>query len=109
MTAEQIGALATILHEFGHWPLTTVLAVLIAGPWIAMGLVARSIERRHDAAVKMYEENVKLVLNYEKVAEGLHEILVLSTQTMTQVKDKIDANLYCPMMRKDQRVETNRL
>jgi hypothetical protein len=48
---------------------------------------------------------VKLVIGYEELAEGLQSILVLTTQTMTQVKDKIDANLYCPMMRKDPKVE----
>ena len=108
MTPDQISALtaiAAIIEKIGAWPLGSVAALIVFGPWIVMGLISRSVEKRHEAAIKMYEENVKLVLNYEKVAAGLQDILVLTTQTMTQVKDRIDSNLYCPMMRKDPKVE----
>ena len=108
MTPDQIAALtaiAAIISKVGTWPIGSVVAAVVMGPWIAMFFISRSMEKRHGAAIKMYEENVKLVVAYEKVAEGLQDIIILSTQTMTQVRDRIDANLFCPLMRKDQTVE----
>jgi hypothetical protein len=108
VTPDQIAALtaiAAIMSKVGTWPIGSIIAAISFGPWIAMGLISRSMEKRHAAALRMYEENVKLVICYEKVAEGLQDIIVLSTQTMTQVKDRIDANLFCPIMRKDPKVE----
>lgn len=108
MTPEQIAALtaiSTIISKVGTWPIGSIVAAVVFGPWVVMGFISRSMEKRHAAAIRMYEENVKLVESYEKVAEGLQDIIVLSTQTMTQVKDRIDANLFCPMMRKEPKVE----
>lgn len=98
-------AMVAIVKEIGTWPLITITVLVIAGPWVGMFIITKGQEKRHSAAVKMYEENVKLVENYEKIAKGLQDILVLSTQTMTQVKDRVDNNLFCPLMRKDTKVE----
>ena len=108
MTPDQIAAItaiATILSKVGTWPIGSIVAAVVFGPWIVMGLISRSVEKRHEAALKMYENNITLVENYEKVAKGLQDIIVLSTQTMTRVDDKIENNLFCPLMRKDPKVE----
>ncbi|HAM41267.1 MAG TPA: hypothetical protein DCP69_07985 [Candidatus Omnitrophica bacterium] len=108
MTPDQIAALtaiSAIMAKVGTWPIGSIVTAIVFGPWVVMGLLSRSMEKRHEAALKMYEENVKLVINYEKVAEGLQDIIILSTQTMTQVRERIDANLFCPIMRKDKKVE----
>lgn len=109
MSPEQIAALtavSAIISKIGTWPIGSIVAAIVFGPWIVMGFIARGMEKRHESAIKMYEENVKLVINYEKIAEGLQSIIVLSTQRMTEVKDRVDGNLFCPLMRKDQKVET---
>lgn len=108
MTPEQIAALTAIsgiVSKVGTWPIGSIIAAVVFGPWLAMGLISRSIEKRHAAAIKMYEENVKLVVAYEDIAKGLQSIIVLSTQTMTSVKTSVDNNLFCPLMRKDPKVE----
>lgn len=108
MTPEQIAALtaiSTIISKVGTWPIGSIVAAVVFGPWVVMFFISRAMEKRHEAALQMYQDNVKLVQAYEKVAEGLQDIIVLSTQTMTQVKASVDANLYCPMMRKDPKVE----
>lgn len=108
MSPDQIAALtaiAAIVSKIGTWPIGSIIAAIVFGPWVIMGFIARSMEKRHAAAIKMYEDNVKLVEAYEKTAEGLQDIIILSTQTMTQVRDRIDANLFCPLMRKNPSVE----
>ena len=48
---------------------------------------------------RMYENNVKLVEGYENLAGDLKDIVILNTQTMTHLTDKIDQNEYCPIRR----------
>lgn len=108
MTPEQIAALtaiSTIIAKVGTWPIGSIVAAVVFGPWVVMGFIARGVEKRHEAAIHMYENNVELVKNYEKVAKGLQDIIVLSTQTMTRVQESVDTNKYCPLMRKDPKVE----
>jgi hypothetical protein len=97
--------MAALLKQMGTWPILTVLIFVVIGPWIGMFIVSRLQEKRHGAVVQMYKDNVKLVENYETVAKGLQDILILSTQTMSQVKTSVDNNLYCPLMRKEPKVE----
>lgn len=108
MNPEQVAALtaiASIVSKVGTWPIGSIMAAVVFGPWVMLWILSRGMEKRQEAALKMYEDNVKLVENYEKIANGLQDIIVLSTQKMTQVKDRIDNNLFCPLMRKDQKVE----
>ena len=48
---------------------------------------------------QMYVNNVELVKGYQGLAEGLQSLIVLNTQTITRLCDKIDANQYCPNVR----------
>jgi len=108
MTPQDVAALTAlvaIFREIGTWPLITVCVLVVLGPWIAMFTMARAQEKRHAAVVAMYEHNADLVKNYHEVTGDLKDLLVLSTQTMTQVKFTVDNNLFCPLMRKDPKVE----
>jgi hypothetical protein len=55
---------------------------------------------RFNGVAQMYKDNVLLVKNYEKVADGLQTVIHLSTKAMTLLVEKIDNNHYCPEMRK---------
>lgn len=56
-------------------------------------------ERRFEIVVKNYENNVILVESYQKLANELAGIIHLSTQVLTQLVEKINNNLYCPMVK----------
>ena len=71
MSPEQISALtaiAAIVSEVGTWPIGSIVVSIVLGPWIMFFFISRSMERRHTAALKMYENNVKLVEKYDKMA-----------------------------------------
>jgi hypothetical protein len=66
----------------------------------------RTIRRIQEDASKqfqemkaMYESNVVLVKNYEKIAGDMASLLTLNTQHMTRVEEKIDTNQFCPYVR----------
>lgn len=108
MTPQDIAALTAmvaIIKEIGAWPLISIVSMVILGPWLGMWWITRGHEKRHAEVVQMYQDNVQLVKDTARVADGLQSIVVLSTQVMTRVDDKIDNNLFCPLMRKDQKVE----
>lgn len=56
-------------------------------------------DRRFEIVVKHYENNVVLVEGYQKLAGDLAGIIHISTQVLTKLVEKIENNLYCPMMK----------
>jgi len=98
-------AILAVIKEIGTWPLLSVFVLVVLGPWMGMWVITRGQEKRHAEVRQMYEDNVRLVRGYEKLAEGLQDIVVLSTQVMTEVRAAVVANLFCPLMRKDPKVE----
>jgi hypothetical protein len=44
---------------------------------------------------QMYISNVELVKNYQKIAEGLQSLIVVSTQAITRLCDKTDNIANC--------------
>jgi len=98
MSPEQITSLtavAEIISQIGTWPIGSVLLAIIFGPWIMMVLTSRSMEKRHEAAMKMYEANVKLVENYEKVASEQADTIRLSTAATTELTTYLKTKTPC--------------
>ena len=56
-------------------------------------------DRRFEVVVKNYENNVLLVEAYQRLANELAGIIHLSTQVMTKLVEKIDNNMFCPMIK----------
>ena len=48
---------------------------------------------------QMYRDNVELVRSYQKIAEGLQDLIIMNTQTIATLCVKVDENQYCPMVR----------
>lgn len=117
MTAEQIATitmLAKLLEYFREWPFTALFVIIVIGPWVLsivlavadrkrLDKVTASNETRFAAAVKMYQDNVVLVQNYERLSEDLHDVVILNTQVMTELVQSIKTNQFCPMVRLDVR------
>lgn len=113
MTPDQIVAIkatADILKQLGAMPLSSLITLVILGPWAVMFLVSWNQSRRFDGVVKMYESNVVLVKDYQdlvdgykKIVEGQQDLIIHTTQTLTTVKEVAENNLYCPMVRKETR------
>jgi hypothetical protein len=98
MTPEQhatITAIAAIISQVGTWPIGSIIALVVFGPWVIMGLVSRSMEKRHEAALKMYESNVKLVVNYEKISKDQADTIRLSTAATTELTTYLKTRPPC--------------
>lgn len=98
-------ALAGLFKELGTWPLFSIIALMMATPSAVM-LVSLYVQgQRHAAVVRMYEDNVSLFKQHLAMSEGYRDTLLLSIQSMTRVESSVAANLFCPLMRKDKKVE----
>ena len=91
--------LATALKDFA-------LILQALGPWGIVFFIwwdgkkeSKKWEERHQAVVEMYKNNVELVKSYDEISKGYQDIVIFNTQIMTQVKDRVDANLFCPMLK----------
>ncbi len=106
MTPSQIAALQTvafILDKIGTWPVSTLCAVVVIGPWFAMAYIAWGQSRRFEAVTKMYENNVALVKSYEKMAADQQDLIILNTRQMEGVNNRVDSNLFCPILKERSR------
>ena len=112
-----VKAIADVINGLGAMPVGTLVVCLIFGPWIALSYITwqqrRSIdqmvkehEKRFESVVRMYESNVRLVEDCEKLAnafrsviDGQQDLIIHNTRSMTEVKDAITNNLFCPMIK----------
>ena len=98
MTPEQISAvtaLANIVGQIGTWPIGTILLIVCLGPWVGLGIFTRMIEKRFGQALTMYEENVKLVKNYERLAQQQADTIRLNTAAITELITYLRARVPC--------------
>jgi hypothetical protein len=98
MTPDQIAAVqavASILSQVGTWPIGTVLFAVIIGPWIIVLFVSRSQDRRFEAVIEMYKNNVKLVENYEMIASEQADMIRLSTAATTELTTYLRTRTPC--------------
>jgi hypothetical protein len=61
--------------------------------------VLRKYEDDVRLVTQYYNSNVELVERYEKLAGELSGIIHLNTQIQTRLVEKIDNNLFCPIIR----------
>jgi len=87
------------------WPFGIIVFIVVIGPWLSAFLLLYLQSRRFENVVKMYESNVSLVEDYSKLAEDLHDVVIMSTQTMTRLVDSINTNQYCPAIRLKKQAE----
>jgi hypothetical protein len=113
-----IKAISEIMKTMGAWPIGSLLAACIIGPWIftylnsrandkRMEEITRANDKRLEAAIRMYEENVQLVKDYkslvqagQRTVETYQELVIHTTQVLTTVRNIAENNLYCPWVRK---------
>ena len=94
MSPEQVSILTTLLgviQAVSSWPFGVIAFLFLIGPWLLNLFLAYFFKRRFEEVVRMYENNVSLVKNYEKVSGDLKDVIILNTQTMTTLIETIKA------------------
>jgi hypothetical protein len=102
VSPEQISILQTvalILDKIGSWPIGTLAAALVVGPWVLAFVLDRGQNKRFEAVRQMYANNVKLVEGYEKISADQQEMIILCTQAMQGLVENIRNNMFCPVVR----------
>ena len=92
MTPQEVSVLASVLSlikAVSGWPFAIFFFTAMVGPWIFAMALMYSFRKRFEAVVGMYESNVRLVEKYEDIAKDLQSVIVLNTQTMTQLCERV--------------------
>lgn len=105
MTPEQaaaISAISSIIAQVGTWPIGTVIIAVVFGPWVMMWVSSRGIEKKHEAAskmfeaaIEMYKNNVTLVKNYERISDEQADTIRLSTAATTELTTFLKTRTPC--------------
>lgn len=102
MEALGLQTLIQILHDFGPFGIVVVL-------WWYDGKQIRKILLQYkedmDEIRHMYKNNVHLVEGYERVANALKDVILLSTQVNQRLVDDINGNQFCPMVRLEKKAK----
>jgi hypothetical protein len=64
-----------------------------------MNLVFEQYKKDMIEQREMYKSNVSLCKDFASVTNDLRDIVTLNIQTMTECKDSINQNQYCPVIR----------
>ena len=102
MTPGDLSAIASfvqILTGISAWPIGLVIFCIILGPWISAFFLVYLQGKRFERVVRMYEDNITLVKDYNSLANDLHDVVIMNTQAMTRLIDSIKTNQYCPEIR----------
>ena len=108
MTPAEISAITSLisaLSALGKWPFVLLLFLVLAGPWILAVVLSFREQRRFEQVKRMYEDNVKLVKDYNQLAESQKDVLVMNVQTNQKLIDAIEKNQFCPMIRLEKRAK----
>ncbi|MDH3975515.1 MAG: hypothetical protein OEV42_14655 [Deltaproteobacteria bacterium] len=121
MTAQELTALVNLLALFKSYPMILAMIIFFVLPWVVVffssrnGLkmaaihdqrsiemvasikesftkVERANKERFEEVLSMYEKNVELVKDYEKVAGDLVSVIQLNTQVSTKLAERIKKN-----------------
>jgi len=113
MSPDQIAAISSLLgllKMLSSWPIAGVILFMVIGPWILAIMLFHGHRKRFDQVVQMYESNVRLLEETQRIATGLKElngelkdVILLNSQAMQRVADLVETNQYCPMVRLEKR------
>ena len=98
MSPEQVSALtavAAIVSNVGTWPIGSVVVAIVFGPWIMFFFISRSMEKRHAAAIQMYQNSNKLVERYDKMAREQVDTIRLSTSATVELTQFLRSRVPC--------------
>ena len=108
MTPGELSTIASfvkIISSVSGWPFGMIIFFVVIGPWTASFLLVYLQSRRFEEVVSMYENNVKLVEDYSKLAKDLHDVVIMNTQAMTRLIDNIKTHQYCPAIRLEKKAK----
>ena len=94
MSPDQVTILASLLSALkimSSWPFGVLIFMVVIGPWVLAMTLAYSHKKRFESVVRMYENNVDLVKKYEDVACDLRDVVIMNTQTITRLVDRLEA------------------
>jgi len=102
-TAATIQAIAAILERLGSLPIGAGLILWSLAPWVIMISVSHRLDRRFEAVVKMYEDSLKFVKDYEACCKNYRDLATYTAEKMARLEDVAENNLFCPIVRRETR------
>jgi hypothetical protein len=102
-----LSKIATIVYVLGPFGLILILwwvdqrrmDSIIAANKKEVHIILTAYKEDVEKVSAFYHRNVTLVENYEKLSGDLANIITLNTQVQTRLVERIDSNMFCPILR----------
>lgn len=106
-----LGSVLKILGDFGTvglviflwWSDNKRIMAVVDQHKTEMGVVLAAYQKDMMEQREMYKSNVSLCKAFSSIAADLRDIVTLNIQAMTEVKEGINQNQFCPLVRLDQK------
>lgn len=98
MDSLSLGTVLKILGEFG------TVGLIIYLWWSdnrRIWVILNQYKQDMDEQRKMYESNASLCRDFASITRDLRDIVTLNIQAMTETKDAVNQNQFCPLVRVD--------
>jgi hypothetical protein len=100
--------MTTFLEGLSKLPLGTIAILALVLPWLVLLVISwlnqrmirefrdqfweetKESRERFEAVVRMYEDNVVLVKNYEKLATDQQDLIISNTTTVQRLLDRME-------------------
>ncbi len=94
-TIQVVTAISSLLDKVGTLPIGTVIMAVIVGPYVVNLTLGYRQAQQFKAMKDMYENNVKLVKDYEKMSNEHVETIRLSTGAITELTTFLKTRTPC--------------
>jgi hypothetical protein len=104
MQSEYIGAInaaSSIFDKIGAMPITSLIVLLILGPWVSLILITMLQNQRLDKLLKANDQYLDLIKSYEICCKNFHEFATYSVEKIAKVEHIAENNLFCPIARRE--------
>jgi hypothetical protein len=81
-------------------PITSLIVLLILGPWVSLILITILQNQRLDKLLKANDQYLDLIKSYEICCKNFHEFATYSVEKIAKVEHIAESNLFCPIVRK---------
>ncbi len=108
MSPQEIAAMTTFLEGLSKLPIGTIVILALVLPWLVLLVISwlnqrmirefrdqfwdetKEARERFEAVVRMYEDNVVLVKNYEKLSTDQQDLIISNTTTVQRLLDRME-------------------
>lgn len=97
---EFLKIIASLIIALKGTPITAIIIMVFAAPWIAMFGLSYIQGKRLSTVLDLHRNSIEAAKVAGECCKDYKEVMVMTIEKLTKVIEAVDNNLYCPVVRK---------